>query len=411
MREDGRRLFALKRAALAALARIGERLLGRALGDADALQPDGEPRIVHHREHRHEPLVGLADEIGDGALAIAVSHRAGRRSLDAELVLNAGAAQIVAAREAPLGVGEELRREEERDSLRALRRVGEPREHEMHDVLGQIVLAIGDEDLLPEEAVGAVRPRLGLGADEGEVRARLRLGQIHGRRPFAGDDFGQEGLFELLARRPFERLHRALAQQRTNSESRVGALPDFRAGGVEEARKTEPAICGVRLQPVPAAPDPIRIGLFPAGRGRDRLAVEFRPEPVSVAIAGGEPLLGEFRGLVQGRLEKPVAEIGEKPARLEGRAARRETRGEENVVEGRAIGHHGFPNFSDATAAEPSTATAAPSALRVQLARLSQKLTGFRDRISLQLSELARFLIRSAGVTSARSAALPRGGR
>ena len=41
----------------------------------------------------------------------------------------------------------------------ARRRIGKPREHQMHDVLGEVVLAIGDEDLLAEEAVGAVALR------------------------------------------------------------------------------------------------------------------------------------------------------------------------------------------------------------------------------------------------------------
>jgi hypothetical protein len=41
--------------ALLALDRIGDRALGRPLGDPDALQADVEPRIVHHREHRRMP--------------------------------------------------------------------------------------------------------------------------------------------------------------------------------------------------------------------------------------------------------------------------------------------------------------------------------------------------------------------
>ena len=49
-------------AALPALARVGERLLRRALGDADALQADREARLVHHREHAGHAAVLLADE-------------------------------------------------------------------------------------------------------------------------------------------------------------------------------------------------------------------------------------------------------------------------------------------------------------------------------------------------------------
>ena len=65
------------------------------------------------------------------------------------------------------------------------RRVGQAREHEMDDVVGQVVLAIGDEDLLAEDAVGAVARPLGAGAQRAEVGARLRLGEVHRARPLA----------------------------------------------------------------------------------------------------------------------------------------------------------------------------------------------------------------------------------
>ena len=154
------------RAALLALARIGRGLLRRALGDADALQPDREARIVHHREHAIEPAVFLADQPADRAALVAVDHGAGRRAVDAELVLDRMAARIVARAERAVVVDQELRHEEQRDAPRAGRRIGQPREHEMDDVVGEIVLAVGDEDLLAGDAVGAVglRARRGCAA-------------------------------------------------------------------------------------------------------------------------------------------------------------------------------------------------------------------------------------------------------
>ena len=50
-------------AALDARPRIGQRLLVGALGDRDALEPDVQPRVVHHREHVFEAAVFLADQI------------------------------------------------------------------------------------------------------------------------------------------------------------------------------------------------------------------------------------------------------------------------------------------------------------------------------------------------------------
>ena len=63
-------------------------LLGRALGDADALQADREARVVHHREHAGEAAVLLADQLADRAAVVAIDHRAGRRAVNAELVLD-----------------------------------------------------------------------------------------------------------------------------------------------------------------------------------------------------------------------------------------------------------------------------------------------------------------------------------
>ena len=88
-----------ERAALLALARILQRLLRRPLGDADALQADREAGEVHHREHAGEPAVLLADQVADRAAIIAVHHGAGRRGVNAELVLDRMRAHVVARAE------------------------------------------------------------------------------------------------------------------------------------------------------------------------------------------------------------------------------------------------------------------------------------------------------------------------
>ena len=89
-----------ERAALLAVARILQRLLGRALGDADALQADREAGEVHHREHAGEPAVLLADQVADRAALIPVHHGAGRGGVNAELVLDRMRAHVVMRAEA-----------------------------------------------------------------------------------------------------------------------------------------------------------------------------------------------------------------------------------------------------------------------------------------------------------------------
>src|SRR3546814_13656728 len=89
------------RLALGPLAGIVDRLLGRGFGDRNALHADRETGIVHHREHAGETLVFLAYEPADRARpvaepAVAVDHRAGRRAVDTELVLDGMAEHVLA---------------------------------------------------------------------------------------------------------------------------------------------------------------------------------------------------------------------------------------------------------------------------------------------------------------------------
>ena len=76
--------------------------------------------------------------------------------MDAELVLEPAAPRIVARTQRTIGVDEELRHQKQRNAARAGRCIGKPRQHQMDDVVGQIMIAIGDVDLLPEDAVAAI---------------------------------------------------------------------------------------------------------------------------------------------------------------------------------------------------------------------------------------------------------------
>ena len=174
------------RLALLALLRISQRLLISTIGNADAFEPDAEPRLVHHREHAEHAAIFLADEIADGAAMIAHGHGAGRRGMHAELVLDARGKNVIARAERTVGIDHEFWNQEQRDSARAGRRIRQAREHEMHDVVGHVVIAIGDENLGALDAVGAVGLLLGAGAQRADIGAGLRLGELHGAGPFAG---------------------------------------------------------------------------------------------------------------------------------------------------------------------------------------------------------------------------------
>ena len=134
-------------AALNAIFRIGQRRLRRAFADLDTLQPDVEPRIVHHREHRTHPAHFGTDQPAPAIIIIAIGQDARRRSVDAKLMLDRYAADVIGFGKAAIGRGAELWHEEQRNPFRPRRRAGGPREDEVHDIVGQIMVAEGDVDL------------------------------------------------------------------------------------------------------------------------------------------------------------------------------------------------------------------------------------------------------------------------
>ena len=178
MSDDRRRFRCLHSgaAALPALARKAKRLLRGAFGDADALQTDRQPRPIHHGEHAGHAGILLADEVADGAALIAENHRAGRRAVDAELVLDRMRAHVVAGAERAVGIEQKFRHQEQRNAAGARRRIRQPRQNEMDDVVGEIVLAVGDEDFLALEAIRTVgvRDRRGCAARPRRSRPAAR---------------------------------------------------------------------------------------------------------------------------------------------------------------------------------------------------------------------------------------------
>src|SRR5690606_24037296 len=112
------------------------------------------------------------DQPAFGAVEV---HHAGGRALDAHLVLDRATAHRVAFADAAVAADLELRGEEQRDALGPGRRVGQLGQHQVQDVVGEVVLAGGDEDLGAGDRVAAVVAGLGAGAQQAEVGAAVRL--------------------------------------------------------------------------------------------------------------------------------------------------------------------------------------------------------------------------------------------
>ncbi len=252
---DGRagRDAAVHRSALHTVPGVLHGLLVRTLGNRDALHAHGIACGIHHDEHVFEAAVLLAHQITDGAAMVAVLQHGGGRRLDAHLVLDAHTVHVVARAQRPVLVDHELGANEQADALDALGRALHAGQHQVDDVLGHVVLTVGDEDLGAKDLVRAVRLRLGARAHQRQVAAGLRLGQVHGAGPLAGDQLLQVRGLQLVTARGQKRLDRAIGQQRAQREAHVGGVEHFAAGRADGFGQALAAKVHRMLQALPAA--------------------------------------------------------------------------------------------------------------------------------------------------------------
>ncbi len=294
-------LRAGERAALQAIARIGDGALVRRLGDAQALHADAEARGVHHHEHRRHALVQLADQEALGAVEI---HHAGRVGLDAHLVLDGAAADAVALAHAAVRLGQELRHQEQRDALGAARRIRQARQHEVQDVFGEVVLAGGDENLGAGDRVAAVGLQFGPGADQPEIGAALGLGEAHRARPGAVGELGQVALLEVVTAMTRQRLVGAVAQPRIHREGLVRRGEHLLQCKAHRRRQALATILGIAGDRGPAAFAERVVGLLePLGRAHHAVLVG-ATFLVAAAIDREQHVLADLGGFLEDRRDR-----------------------------------------------------------------------------------------------------------
>ena len=263
----------------------GGGLLRRAFADLHALVANIDPGIVHHREHRREPAILGPDQLADAFLVVAIGHDASGRGVDPELVLEADASKVVLRPERAVVIEMVLRHDKQRDAAAPLGRAGQAGKHQVDDVARQLVLAPGDVDLLPLDAVlagvFAVLDQGGGGAQRADIAARLRFGQVHRARPFAAHQLGEVARLLLVAAMMIERLDRAHRQHRQQVEGHVGGAEIFQHIAGEREGQALPAIFLGRGDRVPALLDIELVGLGEAvGQPHDAV---FEPRALEIA--------------------------------------------------------------------------------------------------------------------------------
>ena len=328
-------------AALHPFARERRGLLQRPLGDAKTLHADRQPGIVHRGEHVGQAFVLLADDEAEGAAIVAVRHHRGGARVDAHLVFERDAAQVIASLDLARLADQIFRHDEKGNAFHALRRVGQARQNQMNDVLGQFVVSIGDEDLLAADAVVIALP-LRAGADGGKIGAGLRLGQIHRARPRARNEFGQELRFQCRRSMVADRLDDRLGQHRAERERHAGGLPHLLKRGGDQPRQTLAAVPRVERNRIPATFDEGAVGARPAfGCAYDAI---LQPGSLKVtdSVKRREHARGEFSAFLENGNEELVAQFlaagqaGDLAETGEPRG------GEAHVGDGSGVGGHVF---------------------------------------------------------------------
>ncbi len=185
----------------------------------DGLGADHHAGLLDDVEHLRNALVHLADQPAlGGHVVLAERQLTGGRNLQAHLVLDVGDVHAVALAElAGLEVEEELRHEEQRQTLGAGACALGAGQHQVEDVLEQVAgVTRGDEALHAVDVPGAVLLLDGLGAACADVRAGIGLGQHHGGAPAAlGGEHGP--LLLLLGAEVVEDVGEAGAAARTST--------------------------------------------------------------------------------------------------------------------------------------------------------------------------------------------------
>ncbi len=224
-------------------------------------------------------------------------------------MFDARAGHVVGDAWRTVGVQADFRHDEEREPLGARRGLRRARQDRVDDVVGQVVIARSDEDLLALDAIGAVRLLDRLRLDVAEVAAGRRLGEAHGARPPSGDHRLYEPLLQVVRAEALDEVRRAPREQDRQTQGRVrphDELRDARSDAFGQAHAAEVGTCG---RADPTVVRQVLVGLIEAGRHPDLSARVGRPHAVSGRIGPGHAAPADLECFVQDHREVVGPEI------------------------------------------------------------------------------------------------------
>ena len=271
MADDGVARRWIDRASLDTLDRVTDGVLIGALGNRQSFEPNRQPSVVHHREHRPHAGVRFTDHVPDRAIAaVAVRHDAGWTGPDTHLVFDADTAHVIAFPDRAGVVDQKLRNDEQRHAFGADRCVRDSCQHQVHDVVGHVVLAVGDEDLLAEDSPGAIGRRHSLGGERADIAPGLWFGEVHGAAPLAGHHSFQVDLALAFAAVVQHSVDGALRQEWTQREPHVGAGQDLLHCDRHQPRERSAAVLDRERNGAPTGINVFAVRIDESGWGANR---------------------------------------------------------------------------------------------------------------------------------------------
>ena len=262
-------------------------------------------------EHELHALALLAEEDPAAAIVGAEDEGAGGRSVDPHLVLDVVAIDVVRLAERAVLVDPDLGHDEQRQAPGADRRVGRAGEHEVDDVVGQVLVTGGDEDLLAADLVDSVAELDGLGLGGSDVRARLGLGEAHRPAPLTRVELAHEAGLLVVGAEVLDHGAGAAGQHQGQRQRHVGAREELVDHGTDDVRQTHSAEVGAGEQSDPAAlAQGVEDRLERLRHGHDAV-VPLRADPVAVNVRRGHLLLRDLERLVDDHLHVLTVPVGE----------------------------------------------------------------------------------------------------
>ena len=270
---------------------IGQRPLIGQFRWPDTLNGSADPGSVHEGEHAVQPFVLGPDQVTGGPVEI---EHAGGRGLDAHFLFQTATDHRVTCTQATLFVGQELGHDKQADTPGALGSVRQTSEDNVDNVLGQVVIAGGNENLGARQAIAAVGLWFGLGFHLAQIGAALGFGQAHGAGPAA---FGQRckvGLLLFVGTVQKNGIHGAEGQAGVHGEGPVGGAHHFLLQQSHGRRQALAAIFLRCRQSLPATHGVLLVGFAITGGCRDLTVLEFAAFLVAGEIEWAQYFLTEF---------------------------------------------------------------------------------------------------------------------